>query len=145
MLHTIRKPIILKTLAAWALSSLGMQLLWPTAAWALTAGPSSPEFGAFTPVATTDMVNHFTGDFTYNLPVLEIPGPDGGGYALSLAYTGEVSSEQESSWVGLGWSPNPNSLLAHRNEGLNKNGNRPDALSREQGFLGMKRHDGSGR
>ncbi|CAA9235198.1 MAG: hypothetical protein AVDCRST_MAG56-1344 [uncultured Cytophagales bacterium] len=80
------------------------------AAYALTGGPGAPEFASFEPVATTDMVNTFTGDFTYNLPVLEIPGPDGSGYALSLSYHGGSASEEESSWVGFGFSLNPGAI-----------------------------------
>ncbi len=87
--------------------SLLYQLVFPSISWALTSGPSSPEFSSFEPVATTNMVNEFTGQFTYNLPVLEIPGANGAGYALSLAYHSGESPEAESSWVGYGWSLNP--------------------------------------
>src|SRR5687768_848642 len=59
---------------------------YPTAALALTSGPTQPEFGSFEPVSTTSMVNEFSGDFTYNIPVINIPGANGGGYALSLSY-----------------------------------------------------------
>src|SRR5947209_7555069 len=80
---------------------------WPATVWALTSGPAQPEFASFEPVATTNMVNDFTGDFTYNLPVLEVPGANGGGYAMSLAYHSGSSPEEEASWVGYGWSLNP--------------------------------------
>jgi hypothetical protein len=56
------------------------------------------------------MVNDFSGDFTYNIPVLSIPGPDGGGYSMSLAYHSGVSSEEEASWVGFGWTLNPGAI-----------------------------------
>lgn len=86
------------------------ETIWPTASMALTSGPSSPEFSSFEPVATTNMVNEFSGDFTYNLPVLNIPGPDGAGYALSLSYHSGESVESESSWVGYGWTLNPGAI-----------------------------------
>jgi hypothetical protein len=54
------------------------------------------------PIATTDMVNLFSGDFNYNLPVLEIPRPDGGGHALTLSYHSGTNSEEETSWVEYG-------------------------------------------
>ena len=40
-------------------------------AWALTSGPTAPEAMNFEPVDATDMVNLQTGDFTYNIPLLE--------------------------------------------------------------------------
>src|SRR5947209_11735453 len=40
----------------------------------VTGGPSQPEFSRFTPVSTTEMVDPFTGNFTYNLPLLDVDG-----------------------------------------------------------------------
>ena len=84
--------------------------IFPSVAWALTSGSGAPEFASFEPVATTDMVNVQSGDFVYNLPVLQIPGADGGGYALSLSYHSGSSIEEESSWVGNGWTLNPGAI-----------------------------------
>ncbi len=72
--------------------------------FALTSGPSSPDFTAFEPYQASSMVNEFTGDFSYNLPVLSIPGPHGSGYNMSLNYQSGASPEQDASWVGFGWS-----------------------------------------
>src|SRR6266581_8099705 len=91
---------LLRKLAFFIAFIILTEALLPATAYALTAGPSAPEFSTFTPVATSDMVNVFTGDLNYNLPVIEIPGSDGGGYAMSLSYNSGVSSEEESSWVG---------------------------------------------
>lgn len=106
---TINRKFI-RFIALFLATELLFTTVLPTISWALTAGPKSPEFSSFTPVATTDMVNLFTGDFNYNLPVIEIPGSEGGGYALSLAYNSGVTSEEESSWVGFGWSLNPGAI-----------------------------------
>ncbi len=106
----MRKSKILKIVSVLLIISMVNSLFLPTVSYALTAGPGSPEFSSFEPVATTDMVDVFTGDFTYNLPVVEIPGPDGGGYALSLSYHGGASSEEEASWVGYGWTLNPGAI-----------------------------------
>jgi hypothetical protein len=74
----------------------------PTAAWALTGGPTQPEVSSFEPVSTNQMVDLFTGDFTYNIPLMDV-----GGYPINIAYHGGVGMEQEASWVGLGWNINP--------------------------------------
>ncbi|MEL7145779.1 MAG: hypothetical protein AAFO69_05390, partial [Bacteroidota bacterium] len=81
----------------------------PTAALALTSGPTAPEYTSFEPVDTTDMVNLNTGDFNYNLPLLEVPGP-AGGYPLSLSYHAGIQPSEEASWVGLGWTLNPGAI-----------------------------------
>ncbi|HMT27638.1 MAG TPA: hypothetical protein PKD91_00020 [Bacteroidia bacterium] len=106
----MRKGFWFKFTAIIVANALLSQILFPTIAYALTSGPGSPEFSSFEPVATTDMVNVFSGDFTYNLPVVEIPGSEGGGYALSLSYHSGTSSEEEASWVGHGWTLNPGSI-----------------------------------
>ena len=104
------KRKIIKCIALFLSFNLLFEIAFPTIAYALTAGPDSPEFSSFEPVATTDMVNLFSGEFNYNLPVIEIPGPDGAGYALSLSYHSGTSSEEEASWVGYGWTLNPGAI-----------------------------------
>ncbi|MDI9342120.1 MAG: hypothetical protein QM534_16220 [Sediminibacterium sp.] len=88
-----------------------LESAYPTAALALTSGPTQPEFGSFEPVNTNSMVNEFTGDFTYNIPVINIPGANGGGYAMSLSYHSGENVESEASWVGYGWTLNPGSII----------------------------------
>ena len=87
-----------------------LPVVMPMRAFALTEGPGSKEFSSFEPVATTDMVDLFTGDMTYNIPVLNVPGPDGAGYALSLSYHSGISSEDEASWCGAGWNINAGAI-----------------------------------
>lgn len=99
-----------KKAAAFLLCTLAYQLFFPALSHALTAGPANPEFSSFEPVATTNMVNEFTGQFVYNIPVLEVPGASGGGYALSLSYHSGDGPESEASWVGYGWTLNPGSI-----------------------------------
>jgi hypothetical protein len=101
---------ILRVVSLCVALNILTSIVAPTVTYALTAGPTSPEFSSFEPVATTDMVNVFTGDFTYNLPALDIPGPDGAGYSLSLAYHSGTSQEEEASWVGYGWTLNPGAI-----------------------------------
>ena len=108
MLFTNKKT--LKRIALVLAINILAETLFPTVAFALTSGPSAPEFSSFEPVATTEMVNVFSGDLNYNLPVLNIPGPDGAGYSMSLSYHSGTSSEEEASWVGHGWTLNPGSI-----------------------------------
>ena len=69
-----------------------------------------PEHYTFEPIGTTDLVNLSTGDFTYNLPVLNIPGSNGG-FSLPLFYHAGTRLEQEATWVGLGWNINPGVIV----------------------------------
>lgn len=86
---------------------MGFELVFPTVSWALSGGPVNPDFASFEPVATTNMVNEFSGQFVYNIPVIEIPGANGGGYAMSLSYHSGDGPEEDASWVGYGWTLNP--------------------------------------
>ena len=79
-----------------------VELFQPSVAYALTSGPSQPEVQGFKPIGNTDMVDLFTGDFSYNIPLLDVEG-----YPINLAYSAGITMDQEASWVGLGWSLNP--------------------------------------
>ncbi len=92
-------------MAAFLALNLVLQSIAPYAALALTSGPSQPEIQSFEPAGTTQMVDPFSGDFTYNIPLFELPGPNGG-YPFNLAYHSGVNMDQEASWVGLGWNLN---------------------------------------
>lgn len=105
----------LRKVAILFLVSILFQISFPTIAFALTGGPSQPEFSTFSSVETTNMVNEFTGDFSYNIPVISIPGVNGSGYAMSLNYTAGGSSEQEASWVGYGWNLNAGAVTRNKN------------------------------
>lgn len=99
-----------KAIASLLILSFSIECLFPVCAVALTNGPTQPEFSVFEPVGSTNMVNEFTGAFTYNIPVVSIPGPNGSGYALSLSYHSGMSAEDDASWVGYGWTLNPGAI-----------------------------------
>ena len=105
ILGTIRKSAIFKGLAAFSALNLVAQIAFPSMSWALTSGPAQEEYASFEPVGTNQMVDPYTGDFTYNLPLMTVPGPNGG-YPINLAYHSGIGMEQEASWVGLGWNIN---------------------------------------
>lgn len=96
-----QQSILRKTAGALAVL-LFLESALPTAAFALTGGPSQPEVQGFTPIGTSDMVDLFSGDFSYNIPLIDMDG-----YPLNLAYQSGIGMDQEASWVGLGWNLNP--------------------------------------
>ncbi len=96
----------LKIKAWFFLGIFVSEMFIPLTSLALTSGPSQPEVHSFEPVTTNQMVDLFSGDFTYNLPLLTVPGPNGG-YPINIAYHSGISMEQEASWVGLGWNISP--------------------------------------
>lgn len=106
MYSKIRRKKISRVVSLFFAGSLLTQICFPTVAYALTDGPSQPEVESFEPITTNQMVDLFSGDFTYNIPLLTVPGPNGG-YPLNMAYHSGIGMEQEASWVGLGWNLNP--------------------------------------
>lgn len=79
--------------------------IFPTVSLALTSGPSQPEVQSFEPIGTSDMVDIFSGDFNYNLPLMKV-----GNYPINLFYHGGIGMDDEASWVGLGWNINPGNI-----------------------------------
>ena len=85
--------------------NLLVQPLIPSVSYAITGGPSQPEFTQFSPVTADNVVDPYTGNFQYNIPLMTVPGPNGG-YPINLSYASDVTMDQEASWVGLGWNVN---------------------------------------
>ena len=96
---------MMKSVSWILLAVLTVELVQPVTALALTTGPSQPEVQSFEPVGTTDMVDMFSGDFVYNIPLMDVEG-----YPINIAYHGGVTMEQEATWVGLGWNINPGEI-----------------------------------
>lgn len=68
-------------------------------------GPGQTESSGFSLNSTDGLVDKFTGDFTYSLPVMDVEG-----FPLVLSYNSNVTMNSESSWVGLGWDLNVGSV-----------------------------------
>lgn len=68
-------------------------------------GPGQPEMQSFQSANANNMVDLFSGDFSYNIPLLDV-----GGYPVNLHYNSGISMDQEASWVGLGWNINPGTI-----------------------------------
>lgn len=99
-IHKSRRPI-----AAILLLIFSVSTFMPTLSYALTSGPQQPEVTGFQPIGMNDMVDLFSGDFKYNIPLMDV-----GGYPLNLAYNSGQSLDDEASWVGYGWSLNPGTI-----------------------------------
>lgn len=104
-MNLLRNSYCKKVISIFLVITILGNVIFPTAAYALTSGPSQPEFVSFTPVGTSDMVNTFTGDLNYNIPLLDV-----GGYPINIAYTAGGGMDDESTWVGFGWNLNPGAM-----------------------------------
>lgn len=109
MLQHIRKSRWTKVIAMYLAVSLFSEIAVPSQTYAITGGPSQPEMAGFTPTSTDNMVDLFSGDFHYTIPIMTVPGPNGG-FPINLNYTSGVGMEHEASWVGLGWNLNPGAI-----------------------------------
>lgn len=76
--------------------------------------PSSPDFTSYSAVGNNELVNKFTGDFNYSIPIVIVPGPDGSEYRIALNYQSGVQPDQQASWVGYGWSLSPGSITRQK-------------------------------
>lgn len=104
MIHTMRTQFAFLLILLGAVSSSsGLR------AQAVTGGPGQPEFSSFEPYADGYRVNPLTGNFTYQIPILYVPGPNGG-YGMPLFYHAGISADQAASWCGLGWNMNPGAI-----------------------------------
>lgn len=115
-------------LIAWMLTvTMLAQIVWPLSVYALTGGPSQPEVQSFEPIETSQMVDPFTGDFTYNIPLMDMDG-----YPINIAYHSGISMDQEASIVGLGWNLNPG-VISRNMRGLPDDFN-GDLVKRKSNF-----------
>jgi len=102
-------PALKKVVGITLLLCILNNIVAPGIAFALTSGPVNPDSMSFEPVDTTDMVNLLSGDLAYNIPLIDIPGPEGG-YPLSLSYHAGIMPDEEASWAGLGWALTPGAI-----------------------------------
>lgn len=99
MIQRIQQSRVFKGVCVYLILSILAEIVAPLSALALTGGPAQPEFGSFTPIGTSDMVDLSSGDMNYNIPLMDV-----GGYPLNIAYSSGVGMDDEASWVGLGWN-----------------------------------------
>lgn len=77
---------------------------------AQNSGPAQQEFSVPGGSGDGAGVDEFTGAFTFDLPLLQVPGPHGSGYDITLTYRSGASPAGEASWVGYGWTLNPGAI-----------------------------------
>jgi len=58
----------------------------------------------------SSMVDGYTGDFRYSVPLLTVPGPNGESVSIAANYRAGITVNQKASWVGLGWDYNPGEI-----------------------------------
>ena len=84
------------------------QLFVPIQGFSLSGGNKAPEFESFQPFGMDNMVDPATGDFSYNIPLMNV-----GFHGINLFYQAGITMDQEATMVGLGW--NINSGMIDRN------------------------------
>ncbi len=78
-----------------------VQTLAPIPGYALSGGNKAPEFESFQPFGLDNMVDPSTGDFSYNIPLMNV-----GFHGINLFYQAGITMDQEATMVGLGWNIN---------------------------------------
>ncbi len=116
------------------MKSIIIFLLSCTGVWlhAQTTGPTQPEVNSFTPIGASDMVDLYSGDFNYNIPLLVVPGPDGG-YPINMAYSSNVTPGDVPTWVGLSFNLNAGAIVRNKRgipDDFRGDGNTPDLLDK---------------
>lgn len=66
---------------------------------AASGGPGQAEIAGSTANTGGGLVNTFTGDLAYSLPLMSVEG-----FPITLSYDPNIGMDQEASWVGLGWN-----------------------------------------
>ncbi len=71
----------------------------------VASGPGQSEATGFSLNTMDGLVDKFTGDFSYSIPLMDVEG-----YPITLSYSSNIGMNDEASWVGLGWNLNVGSI-----------------------------------
>ena len=96
----LRNSFLSKVTSVFLIYTLLFQIIFPLRAMALTGGPTAPNFGSFSQSGTSDMVNLTTGDFSYNLNLMQV-----GDMPLNISYSGGTTNADDGGVLGINWSP----------------------------------------
>lgn len=101
---------VLKSISLILLLTFFVEVVTPLYAWAQTPSTKEPESKGTISVSQSTMVDPFTGQLKYDIPIMTVPGPHGSGYPLTLSYNSNFNPMSEASWVGFGWNLNAGSI-----------------------------------
>src|SRR5687767_5304349 len=99
MKQQTRKQKICRYIAFFMALNILTQVIYPTAAMALTSGNTQPEFSGYQPVDATDNVSLSSGRFNYTIPITSIPE-----FPMAMGYNAGLGMEQEASCFGYGFN-----------------------------------------
>jgi hypothetical protein len=102
-----------KSIAVFLLLNFLNYLFLPTLIYA--GSVTADEYDSFMPAGTTDMVNTMTGDFHYDVPLFDVPSPEGS-YPIHLFYEAGIQTEKNATWTGLGWNLNVGAITREVND-----------------------------
>lgn len=105
ILTSIRKSRTAKSIVCFAYFTFLVQPFFSAGLFAGN-GPLQPEFQGPAVTENAQLVDPFTGDFSYSVDILGDVG-----IPITLNYTAGISMEQDASWVGLGWNFNAGSIM----------------------------------
>ncbi|MCD6065593.1 MAG: hypothetical protein K0S33_419 [Bacteroidetes bacterium] len=75
-----------------------------------TAAAAQSGGGGTVASSLSSMVDGYTGDFNYSVPLVTVPGPNGENVSVSANYHAGIAVNQKASWLGLGWDYNPGEI-----------------------------------
>jgi hypothetical protein len=102
-----------KAIAIFLLLNFLNSIFFPMLSYAY--GITADEYDSFSPAGTTDMVDTRTGDFHYDVPLFDVPSPEGS-YPIHLFYEAGLGPEKNATWTGLGWNLNVGSITRQVND-----------------------------
>jgi hypothetical protein len=136
MLQRIQHSRFSKILSIVLIYSLLLPLFFTPHRTYAQSGPNQTETAGFTLGSTSGMVDEFTGDFSYSIPLLDVDG-----YPITISYNSNVNMFQEASWVGLGWDLSVGAVSRDM-RGIPDDFNGSDKIERS---IGMKDYETEGK
>ena len=98
-----------KTIAWLLIILFVIPIFSPTGSLLIANNPGN-DFSGPASTSAEGLVDMTTGELSYSLPLLNVPGTMGSSYSMNLNYLGNANVNATASWVGLGWSFTPGEL-----------------------------------